>query len=288
MRISNILEKKRPIFSFEFFPPKTQRAEAQLMETLWDLSRLQPDFVSVTYGAGGSTRELTIDLVGRIKKELNIETMAHLTCVDSSIGDIRAISEKLESKGIENILGLRGDPPQGEKEFKPHPKGFKYASELIGFLKGTGKFCIGGACYPEGHPESKSLEEDILNLKKKVDAGAEFLITQLFFDNIDFFAFVERARRKGITVPIIPGIMPVTSFKQIERFTTMCGARIPAELKKRLEKVGEDPLRVPTIGVEWAVEQCKELLKAGVSGIHFYTLNHSPATRAVFEQVREA
>ncbi len=288
MKIRQILEKRRPVFSFEFFPPKSPRAEARLMETLWDLSRLGPDFVSVTYGAGGSTRESTLQLVTRIKNDLALEAMAHLTCVGSSREELEGILAKLQGAGIENVLALRGDPPEGEEAFQPPPGGFSHASELAAFLKERGDFCLGGACYPEGHPEAPDLDQDIRNLKTKVDAGVEFLVTQLFFDNRDYFSFLDKARAAGIGVPILPGIMPVTSYAQVKRFTGMCGAHIPEELEARLREAGEDPLKVPTVGVEWAVAQCRDLLDRGAPGIHFFTLNHSPATRAVFEAIRPA
>ncbi len=288
MKICRILEQGRPVFSFEFFPPKSARAEARLMETLWDLSRLGPDFVSVTYGAGGSTRESTLQLVSRIKNDLSLEAMAHLTCVGSSRKELEGIVKRLRAAGIENILALRGDPPEGETTFRPPPDGFAHASDLAAFLKDQADFCLGGACYPEGHPESPNLDEDIRHLKVKVAAGVDFLVTQLFFDNAHYFSFLEKARAAGIEAPVLPGIMPVTSYKQVKRFTQMCGALIPPELEERLEAAGEDPLKVPTVGVEWAVAQCRELLDRGAPGIHFFTLNHSPATRAVFEALRRA
>jgi len=288
VKIRAILEEKKPVFSFEFFPPKSPQAEARLMETLWDLSRLGPDFVSVTYGAGGSTRESTLQLVSRIKNDLALEAMAHLTCVGAARDELAETVRRLQAAGIENVLALRGDPPQGEETFRPAPGGFAHASELAAFLKEKGDFCLGGACYPEGHPEASGLEEDIRHLKTKVEAGVEFLVTQLFFDNADYFSFLEKIRSAGIGVPVIPGIMPVTSYRQVKRFTEMCGAHIPAELEGRLRAAGDDPLKVPTIGVEWAVAQCRELLDRGAPGIHFFTLNHSPATRAVFEAIRRA
>ena len=286
MKIRPILDRGKPVFSFEFFPPKSTQAEARLMETLWDLSRLGPDFVSVTYGAGGSTRESTLQLVSRIKNDLALEAMAHLTCVGATREELGETARRLRAAGIENVLALRGDPPEGEGAFQAPPGGFAHASELAAFLKEQGDFCLGGACYPEGHPEAAHLEEDIRHLKTKVEAGVEFLVTQLFFDSADYFSFLEKIRSAGIDVPVLPGIMPVTSYEQVKRFTRMCGARIPAELEARLEAAGEDPLKVPTVGVEWAVRQCRELLEGGAPGIHFFTLNHSPATRAVFEALR--
>mgnify|MGYP000987278145 CR=1 FL=1 len=213
-------------------------------------------------------------------------SMAHLTCVESPVDALREEVDRLLAAGIENILALRGDPPKGQEGFQPHPQGFRHASELIGFLRGRGEFCLGGACYPEGHPECPDRGLGLEHLKAKVAAGADFLITQLFFENTDYFAFIESARRRGITAPILPGIMPVTNIGQVKRFTELCGASLPAELLERLEATGGDPLKVPTVGVDWAIKQCRKLLAAGAAGIHFYTLNHSPAARAVFQALR--
>lgn len=249
-----------------------------LYETIEKLKELNPAFVSVTYGAGGSTRQKTVDLVVKIKKEIGIESMAHITCVGSTREEIDCILQEIKEGGIENILALRGDPPKGEKEFKPVEGGFRYASELVAFIKRRYDFCIGVAGYPEGHKESPSLEKDIEYLKKKVDAGADFIITQLFFDNTLFFNFLKRTERAGIRVPVIPGIMPIINFGQVKRFTEMCGATIPEALLSKLEAVKDDPEAVEALGVEHATRQCEELLRAGISGIHFYTLNRSRAT----------
>jgi methylenetetrahydrofolate reductase (NADPH) len=287
MRIVDCFESGRPVFSFEFFPPKTDEGVRALFSTVKDLARLGPSFVSVTYGAGGSTRELTIDLVARIKEEVGLETMAHLTCVGHSASEIAAILDQLRSRGIENLLPLRGDPPRGEERFVRPSDGFGYAQEMVRFIRPRYGFCLAGASYPEGHPEAADKDEDLGHLKEKVESGVDFLITQLFFDADAYFRFVERARAAGIGVPIVPGIMPVTNVAQIERFTAMCGACIPQELQERLERVRDDDEAVITTGIEWATEQCRALLSGGAPGAHFYTLNRSRATRTVFENLQQ-
>ena len=296
MRIRERLAHKRPVFSFEFFPPKTEKGEEVLWRSLEQLAPLGPDFVSVTYGAGGSTRARTIELVGKIKRRLGVEPMAHLTCVGATRDELARVLDQLAEHDVHNILALRGDPPQGQGKFEAPPGGFRYASELVAFIRERGDFCVGAACYPEVHPEAPDGGVDLRNLRVKVDAGADFLISQLFFDNASFHAFERRAAEAGITVPIIPGIMPVTNFEQIRRFTQMCGASLPAPLQARLESVADDPQEVFWAGVSYAAYQCRALLqpapsdpfttplaRPGVPGIHFYTLNRSPATRAIFE-----
>ncbi len=285
MKISQMLSGARPLFSFEFFPPKDEAAAAALMETIANLRQLRPDFVTVTYGAGGSTRHRTLELVSRIKKELGIETAAHLTCVGHSKTEIRVVLQELSARGIENIIALRGDPPRGEVSFKPHPDGYHYANELAEEVARMG-ICFGVAGYPEKHPEAPSLEEDLKNLKRKVDVGASFVTTQLFFQNAHYFDFVAKARAIGIRVPIIPGIMPVTNFAQIQRFTALCGATIPQALVKELEPVQQDLEAVTRIGIRHAAQQCEELLHKGAPGVHFYTLNKSRATREILEHLR--
>lgn len=271
-----------PSFSFEFMPPKTEEGEKNLFRALHELEDLAPSFVSVTYGAGGSTREKTVEVTNRIKRETGIEAMAHFTCVGHGRDEIRATLGKIGEVGLENVLALRGDPPKNVARFEPAPDGFRYASELIAFLRAEGfPFCVGAACYPEGHPESESREIDLVNLKRKIDAGADFLITQMFFDNAFYFDFVERARHAGITVPILPGIMPITNAEQIDRFTRLCGATVPMKLQLKLEKLRDDPAAATSLGVAHATVQCTELLARGVPGIHFYTLNRSPATRMI-------
>jgi methylenetetrahydrofolate reductase (NADPH) len=299
VRIRDRLAHKRPVFSFELFPPRTPKGEAGLWRSLEQLVDLRPDFVSVTYGAGGSTRDHTIDLVGRIKRELGIEPMAHLTCVQATRDELLRIVDRLGEMGIENILALRGDPPGDRAQFEATQGGFRHAAELVALIRERGPYCVGAACYPEVHPEAPDAATDLRHLRAKVDAGVDFLITQLFFDNDAFRGFCARATQAGIGVPILPGIMPVTNVGQIQRFTRMCGATIPAALDERLRAVEDDPLEVFWAGVTYAAHQCRELLEppaagpfgaapAGVPGIHFYTLNRSPATRAIFEILRLA
>jgi methylenetetrahydrofolate reductase (NADPH) len=271
-----------PCFSFEFFPPKTEVGVANLFSTLHELAELKPGFVSVTYGAGGSTRDVTSDLVSRIRRETGIEAMAHLTCMGHSRSELKSVLDRWKSQGVENVLALRGDPPQGQGAFQPAPDGFHFASELHRFIRSEGyDFSLGGACYPEGHIENPSRDDDLRRLKEKVEAGAEFLITQLFFDNAFYFDFVERARRAGIRVPIVPGIMPITNADQIDRFTRLCGATVPMRLTLEIEKRRSDPEAIVELGVAHATVQCVELLARGVPGIHFYTLNRSLATRMI-------
>ncbi|MEE8313381.1 MAG: methylenetetrahydrofolate reductase [NAD(P)H] [Myxococcota bacterium] len=278
MRIVELFEKSRPVISFEFFPPKTERGFAPLFRTIAELKRLDPSFVSVTWGAGGSTRRKTIELVIRIQNEIGITAMAHLSCVGSSREEIRAALDQLEQDGIENVLPLGGDRPEG---YVPPPDAFEYANELIEFIRPRWDFCTPAACYPETHPSAPSPEFDLEMLAQKVQAGADFLITQLFFDNDAYFRFVERVRAVGIDLPIVPGIMPVISASNIRRMTSMCGARIPGKLEERLAQTGDDSEATLEVGIEWATLQCQELLEAGAPGIHFYTLNRSPATRRI-------
>jgi methylenetetrahydrofolate reductase (NADPH) len=238
--------------------------------------------VSVTFGAGGSTRDRTLDLVSRIQRELGVLTMAHLTCVGSTREEIGGILRRLADSGVENVLALRGDPPKGETSFVPVAGGFRFASELVAYIREQGfDFCVGAACYPEGHVETRDLEVDLGHLVAKVSAGVDFLVSQLFFDNEDFRAFVRRARAAGIDVPIVPGLMPVTNVGQTERFTQLCGSRIPQELHRRLRIVANDPAAVVATGVQWSVDQGRALLRDGAPGLHFYTLNRSSATLAV-------
>lgn len=282
MRIADLFSSPDPVISFEFFPPKTEEGVETLYETVKALRTCRPSFVSVTYGAGGSTRDRTLELVARIQRDLGITTMAHLTCVGSTRDEIRDTLKRLRDSGIQNVLALRGDPPKGETEFRATDGGFRFATELVAFIQELNLgFCIGAACYPEGHVEAKDLESDLQHLVEKVDAGADFLVSQLFFDNEDYGAFVRRARSAGINVPIVPGLMPVTNAAQTERFTKMCGARIPQELYRRLRIVEHDAAAVVATGVQWAVDQGRSLLADGAPGLHFYTLNRSSATLAV-------
>ena len=286
MRISEMLKANRPIFSLEFFPPETEEAMFQLFETLKEVKKLNPGYVSVTYGAGGGTRDKTIDIVTRAKREIGLESMAHLTCVGHSRQEVKNILDRLVASGIENVVALRGDPPQGQTKFTPNPDGFNHASELASFIHASYPLCIAVAGYPEGHIEAADKEADWNYLCQKVHAGADFVITQLFFDNKHFFNFERRMREKGVTVPIIPGIMPITNFNQILRFTRICGATIPQKLVTDLERIQDNPEAVHEYGVEQATGQCKELLAHGVPGIHFYTLNKSTATRDIIRSLR--
>jgi methylenetetrahydrofolate reductase (NADPH) len=286
MRINELLKVPEPSFSFEFFPPKTDEGTRALFETVASLRVLEPAFVSITYGAGGSTRSRTLELVARIRRELHVETLAHLTCVGSTRDEIARVLDQLQAEGIENVLSLRGDPPKGEKTFVATEGGFAHANELARFVRDGWPFCVGAAGYPEAHPESPDRYSDLVHLKAKVDAGAQFIITQLFFDNSFYFDYVAQARRLGITVPIIPGIMPITNVEQIERFTSLCGASIPERLRRELNVRRSDPSAALEFGVAFAMLQCAELLRKGAPGVHFYTLNKSSATRAILAALR--
>ncbi len=290
MQIKDLLARGRPTFSFEFFPPKTEEAARQLEQTIAQLRELKPTFVSVTYGAGGSTRERTIEIVSRVKQEHGIEAMAHLTCVGSTRDDLAAVLEKIDDAGIENVLALRGDPPRGQTEFKAVEGGFRFAAELVRFIRDrhNSALCLGGACYPEKHPECGNPAVDLMNLKRKVDEGLDFVVTQLFFNNRHYFEFVERARRVGIKVPIVAGIMPITNASQVERFMVGCGATIPFDLAEELDRRRNDPAAVMELGIAHATAQCIELLKGGAPGIHFYTLNRSTATREIYAALQAA
>ena len=284
MRIAERFATGRPVFSFEFFPPKTEAGFGALSATIRDLKPLDPDFVSVTWGAGGSTRRKTVELVIEIEHDAGLTAMAHLSCIGSTPDQLAATLDTLAAGGVENVLALGGDRPPG---YAPPPGAFRHANELAAFVRGGWSFCLGGACYPETHPQAESPEADLRNLVRKVGAGVEFLITQLFFDNADYFAFVARARAAGIAVPIVPGIMPIVSVAGIRRMTSMSGARIPDELAASLASVEHDDELTREVGVEWATLQCRELVERGAPGIHFYTLNKSLATRAILQQLRQ-
>jgi methylenetetrahydrofolate reductase (NADPH) len=292
MKITELLrhasERHEPVFSFEFFPPKTEAGVEALFQSIAALRPLAPGFVSVTWGAGGTVGGRSLEIVSRIEKEAELTAMAHLTCSGVSAEELKATLEAFRGAGIDNVLLLRGDPPRGQRTFSPHPGGFAFANELVALAKSLeGKpLCIGAACYPEGHVEQRDRLSDLKNLKQKVDAGAQFLITQLFFDNRAYFEFVDRARAAGITAPIIPGIMPITNVDQVERFTAMCGASVPPALHAAMKVRREDPDAALQLGVAWATLQCADLLRRGAPGIHFYTLNRSPATRAILAALR--
>ena len=286
MRIDHILEERRPCFSFEFFPPKDDEGTERLFQTISELQDDDPAFVSVTYGALGSTRDRTLNVVRRIKQETEIEAMAHFTCVGATVEELRGTLDEMRDIGIENVLALRGDPPQGETEWRQTSGGLKYSTELIELIIGEYPFAVGAASFPEVHPEAPDLDHDLRFMREKVEVGASFLITQLFFDNDHYFEFVEAARERGIEVPIIPGIIPVTNYKQLKRITTMCGASIPDDFERELATRQDDPEAVKDLGVSFATLQCADLLARGAPGIHFYTLNKSPATRAILAALR--
>ena len=288
MRIDDILSTQSPVFSFEFFPPKTDDGQQNLEQALSELRKDSPDYVSVTYGAAGSTRDRTVEVTKWIKGDLDLEAMAHLSCVGEPVDRLREILDEVTAAGIDNVLALRGDPPRGEADWKPHPEGLESSVDLIELIGSDYDFCIGATCFPEVHPEAPDLEHDLRFLKRKVAAGATFLITQLFFENEDYFRFVDKAREAGIDVPIIAGIMPITNFDQVKRFTVMCGATIPAALYEQLEarNAEGDDEAVTELGVAYATLQCADLLARGAPGIHFYTLNKSPATRAILSALK--
>jgi methylenetetrahydrofolate reductase (NADPH) len=282
MSLSELVSDTRPIaVSFEFSPPKTAEAEEALWRAIRRLEPLAPSFVSVTYGAGGSTRDKTLEIVQRIKEEFDLEAMAHFTCVDQTVEEIQTTLARMREAGIDNVLALRGDPPQGQAEWTKTEGGLEYSHELVRLIRSDHTFTVGAACFPETHIHATSPEDDLRFLKEKVDAGVDFLITQMFFDNALYFDFVERARAIGIDVPIIPGIWPITNVAQIQKVTEMCGATISGEMRAELDARRDEPEAALDFGVAYATLQCAELLHHGAPGIHFYTLNRSPATRAI-------
>jgi methylenetetrahydrofolate reductase (NADPH) len=288
MRINEILAAESPVFSFEFFPPKTEAGEQNLYRALDELKPLQPSFVSVTYGAGGSSRSKTIEIVKRIKEDFGLEAMAHFTCVGATVPELRDTLDEMQRAGIDNVLALRGDPPEGQEAWTKTDGGLEYSSELVELIGGDYEFAIGAACFPETHIHAESAESDLRYLAEKVRSGVDFLITQMFFDNNFYFDFVRRARAAGIGVPIIPGIMPITRVGQVERMASMCGSAIPEGLRAELRAREDDAEAVLDFGVANATLQCAELLAAGAPGIHFYTLNRSPATRAILSALKLA
>lgn len=275
-----------PVFSFEFFPPRSPRGEENLERALRELQPMAPDYVSVTYGAGGSTREGTIECVLKIKRELGLEAMAHLTCVNATVEELRGTLDRMREGGVENVLALRGDPPHGQTRWTKTDGGLEYSRELVELLHAEYDFSVGSAAFPETHIHAVSAEDDLRFLKEKVDAGARFLITQMFFDNRFYFEFVERARAVGIDVPIVPGVMPILSIDGIRRMTELSAAHMPPALLAELEARRGDDEAVAELGVSYATLQCAELLAGGAPGIHFITLNRSPATRAILSALR--
>ncbi len=287
MKVIEKFKKDNPTVSFEFFPPKTAEQEANLFKVVAELKQLNPDFASVTYGALGSTREKTFLWAEKIKKEFNIEPIAHLTCIAATRDSILSQLDELASMDVSNILALRGDPPENVPNFQSPKNGFAFAKDLMAFIKqNRPEFCMGVAGFPEGHPKVADKDLDIKYLKEKIDQGGEYIITQLFFDNKYYFDFVERCRNANIIVPIIPGIMPITSLKQIKKMTSVCGATIPKHLLDVLEKHSESTTDLEKIGLEHAVLQCRELLDSKIPGIHFFVMNQSRAIASIFRQLR--
>jgi methylenetetrahydrofolate reductase (NADPH) len=285
MKITDLFVSQERTFSFEFFPPKDEISAVDFGINVGQLMRLSPSFVTVTYGAGGSTQGRTFNLVDYLQNKIGLITVAHYTCVNASRENVETDLKALQSINVKNLMLLRGDPPKGEETFKAHKDGFRYASELISYVDENFDFCKAGACYVEKHPEASNFDEDIANLKLKVDAGADFLISQLFFDNRYYLSFIKRARKAGINCRIIPGIIPITSYKQIEKFTGMSGTHVPPELSVRLEEHKDNAAKTYQIGIDYTIKQCKELLAAGAPGIHFYTLNKSRAAIEIFESL---
>ncbi len=280
--IFDLFTAHRPLRSLEFFPPKDDAGVDALRATAATLRRIDPHFVSVTYGAGGSTRERTAQVSDLLRRDFSFTVMPHLTCVGHTRDELIDIADRIYDAGFRNIMSLRGDPPKGETTFTPSPDGLRYASDLVALLKSRHPdFCLGVGGYPEKHPEASSLETDLDHLKIKIDAGADFITTQLFFDNAVYYRFVDRCRAAGITVPIVPGIMPVLSLKQIQRFTTMCGATLPAKLVTRLEAAADHADVVETLGIDWALTQIRDLLAHGAPGYHVYILNRAKAALAL-------
>lgn len=286
MNFKDFYQSGRPRFSFETFPPKDEKGITDLFEALKDLAVFDPAFISVTYGAMGTTRDLTRDLAIRIWEELKLTTAFHFTCVGADRKSIKEYVQRLQKEGLNLVVALRGDPPAGETRFVPPKDGFAYANELVAYLKEIDGFSIAVAGYPEGHVEAVSKEEDLKNLVRKVKSGADIVLTQLYFNNDDYFDFVARARKAGVTVPIIPGIMPILSFKQIEKISKLCGASLPEHLRRELLENEHNPEKIREIGIRHAQEQCRELLEKKVPGIHFYILNKSHSTKKVLEGLK--
>jgi methylenetetrahydrofolate reductase (NADPH) len=286
MNLSSAYGPNRLGLSFELFPPKSEAGEAQLFENLRELVAQKPSFITCTYGAGGSTRAKTLEIVARVRREFGLPVASHLTCVGSTVDQLRDYLREAWQRGITNIVALRGDPPRGETNFRPVPGGLRYANELVALIRGEfGGFGVAVAGYPEKHLEAPSLEIDLANLKRKVDAGADVVITQLYYDNADFFRFRDRCAKLGIGVPIVPGILPVTNLAQIQRIASLCGAKLPPQFQQDLERHAGNEAGQFEVGVEFATRQVQELIDQGVPGIHFYVLNKSPATVRVLRSV---
>jgi len=285
MLIRDLFGQKKRTLSFEVFPPVREGNLESLFKTVAELKELKPDFISVTYGAGGGTRDKTIEIASRVINEFGSEALAHLTCVAATRDDIARIVEEMKTHNIENILALRGDPPKGEEKFVRPEGGFGFANELVSFIRRLNGFCIGVAGYPEGHPEASSFEDDLKNLKRKVDAGADFIVTQLFFNNDDFYRFRDRALALKINVPIIPGIFPILNHKQVLRITELCGAKIPSALGEKLCWLKDKPEDVEKYGIEYAQRQAYDLIRNEVHGLHICTMNQSRAARKIVREL---
>ncbi len=281
--LKEVLASGQQVYSFEFFPPKTDEGEQRLWQAIWDLETFHPTFVSVTYGAGGSTRDRTVRVTQRIGQETTMRPVAHLTCVGADEEQLRSVVGEYASVGVANILALRGDPPTGPgQEWRPYPGGLDYAVELVELVAGLGSFTIGVAAFPEGHPEAKDIDFDVSVLRAKQEAGADFAVTQFFFDTDDYLRLRDRAAAAGVMIPIIPGIMPVTNVGQIKRFAELSGAVFPTSLAERFDAIVEDPTSVAELGVSLATAMCQTLLSEGAPGLHFYTLNRSQATKSIY------
>ena len=285
MHLKELFRKKNFTLSFEVFPPTREGNLENLFVTIQELSDLKPDFISVTYGAGGSTRDRTLEIASRVKKEFGTEALAHLTCVQSTRDDIARILDLFKDENIENILALRGDPPAGAEKFVRPAGGFGYANELVAFIRQTDHFSIGVAGYPEIHPEAPSLEFDLANLKRKVDAGADFITTQLFFSNEAFYRFRDRTWSMGIKVPILPGIFPILNYKQVQRIACLCGATIPSSLGEKIDRLKDKSEEVEKYGIEYAITQALDLMKNEVSGLHIYSMNRSEPVRMILKEL---
>ena len=288
--IARLLQQKRPVVSLEFFPPKDEAGGTQFVRAVENIRRFfRPDFVSITYGAGGSTREPTLRYATLLKNQFGLEVMPHLTCVGSSRHEIASVLAQFQREGFRNLMVLRGDPPQGDQVFAAHLDGFLHASDLLAYIsRNFSGFCNGVAGYPEVHPEAVTAEDDLSWLKHKVDQGASFITTQLFFDNCHYFRFVERCRNRNIKVPIIPGLLPVLSVSQIKRFCSLCGAALPRKLEDNLKAAGKSSAAVRRVGIEWARNQIEGLLEGGAPGIHLYILNRSRSAIAILEKLEKA
>lgn len=285
MKLADLYARPGLTLSVEFFPPKTEKGEESLFSEIDNIKRLHPGFCSVTYGAGGSTREKTVDLVEALHDRCGLEVMCHLTVVGQSKAEARSVLERLQVKRIENLLALGGDPPQGMPQWRPHPEGFQHAIELVREAAARGWFSIAVAGFPEVHPRAQSRAADLEFLRQKINAGAAAVITQLFFDNDDYYRFVEDLRKLGVTVPIVPGILPILSAPQVRRFTALCSAKIPPKLERQLARVETDDGGATEVGIEYATHQCEDLIKFGIPGLHFYSLNKSYSLLAIWKNL---